>query len=126
MTGTRILLIDDDAELCEELADILGDEGFKVTVAPDAFEGVKLLASGSFDLAILDYKMPGLNGVEILKKARDLKAKTPVFLVSGRPFMEKLLEEEELSGLVSAVLSKPFDPEELLAKIRARTGPAPV
>ncbi|MFA6434683.1 MAG: response regulator [Elusimicrobiales bacterium] len=114
----KILLIDDDAELCAELADLLRAEGFKVKIASDAFEGVKLLASGRFDAAVLDYKMPGLDGVEILKKAKDSKVKTAVFLVSGRPFMEELLAVEDLSGYVRSVVQKPFDPEYLLAKIK--------
>jgi len=122
MTSRKLLLIDDDAELCEELADILREYGYKVKIAPDAFKGETLLVSGRFDLAVLDYKMPGLTGVEILKRTSNSTVKTVILLVSGRPFMEKLLETENLSGRVSAVLYKPFAPEDLLAKIKKLAG----
>ena len=126
MKAKTALIIDDDAELCDELAEMLRDEGFRVKVAPDAFSGLALLTLGGYHIAVLDFKMPGMNGVELLKKARGSGTRTAVFMVSGKQFLEQQLQEEGLSGLVSGVLSKPFNPEVLLAKIRAVDARKPV
>jgi len=117
MAGERLLLIDDDAELCQEVAEALRDEGFVVENTSDTSEGEKLVARGVFDVVILDYKMPGLNGIELLRMIKSKRPKTKVIITTGRPFIEKLLEEEGASHLVSGIVMKPFSYDELLEKI---------
>jgi len=113
----KILLIDDDVELCQEFTEILTDEGYSVQTAYNGIEGQKRIKEDVFDIIVIDYKMPSLGGIGLLKfiKERDLKAK--IFLMSGKPFVEKLVEGENLSGLEIAILHKPFNPAALLEKI---------
>jgi len=82
------------------------------------------LASGSSKIALrmailLDYRMPGLNGIELLEFIKNKNLRTKVFLVSGKPFVEKLLSDEDLSSVVTCFMKKPFDPKVLLENINA-------
>ena len=118
MKNKKILLIDDDEELCNELAELLRSEGFTVENTPDPFDGKARIETTDYDLVILDYKMPELNGVDLLRIAKNKNPGTAVFMVTGRPFVEKFLEEERVSALVDAVISKPFSDDTLLSQIR--------
>ena len=115
----KILIIDDDVELCEEIAEILRDEGHFVQTVSDDSAGRDHINKNIYDIIILDYRMPKLNGVEILRLIKDKDLKGKIFIVSGRPFMDKLLKDENASGLVAAVINKPFDAKTLLEKINA-------
>jgi DNA-binding response OmpR family regulator len=115
----RILIVDDDVELCEELADILNCEGYSVDTACDGKSGRASILKNIYDIVILDYKIPGLNGIEILKTIKNANLKTRVYIATGRPFIDRLLESEKLSGTVAGVLSKPFDVKTLLEKINS-------
>ena len=119
MDNKRILLIDDDAELCGELAEILQDEGYVVQNTSDSVEGERLIEQHEFDIALFDFKISGMSGMDLLKKIKHKRPETKVFLISGRPFLEKLLEEEKLSSLVAGIISKPFKIDILLEKIRS-------
>lgn len=114
----RVLIIDDDAELCEELQEILGDEGYDVEATTDSVKGAGLIDKDNYDIAILDFKMPHLTAVDILKQVKIRGRKTKFLLISGRPFIEKTLKEEGLSELVSGIINKPFNADVLLEKIK--------
>lgn len=114
----KILIVDDDEELCEELSEILKGEGYETQCVFDGLEGRKQIEKYDYDLLILDFKMPGLNGIEILKNIKKKGPKCKLFFVSGKPFIEKSIESENLSGFVDCVLQKPFDIETLLSKIK--------
>ncbi|MDD4899612.1 MAG: response regulator [Candidatus Omnitrophica bacterium] len=115
----KIIIVDDDAELAEEMAEILRDEGFIVENTSDTLHAEKLISSHSYDLYLLDYKMSHLSGVDLLKKIKFKDPESKVFIISGRPAIEKLLEEEKVNELVSAVFKKPFDIETLLQRIKS-------
>ena len=117
MTKQRILIIDDDVELCEGMAEFLQGEGYCVQYASDASTAEGLIESHQFDVALLDFKMSNLTGIDILKKIRSKDSKMRIFIVSGRPFIEKLLEEEKMAHLVDGIISKPFKTDVLLEKI---------
>lgn len=114
----RILIIDDDVELAEEMAEILRDEGYSVENISDSLEAEKLIKENVHDIYLLDYKMSGFNGIELLKKIKEKESKSIVFIISGKPFIEKLLKEENVQDLVACVINKPFDVEMLLQKIK--------
>jgi len=117
--GKRILIVDDDVELCRELAEILVHEGHSVDTVSDGKAGEVSIRNNAYDVIILDYRMPGLDGIQMLKANRDVCLKSKVYIATGRPFMDRLLENERLSGLIAGVLSKPYDVETLLSKINA-------
>lgn len=116
----RILIVDDDSELAEEMAEILRDQGYFVENTSDSLQGEKLIIESTYDLYLLDYKMSGLSGVDLLKKIKVKDIESTVFIISGKPSIDKLLEEGNVSHLVSAVIKKPFDVEMLLREIKAR------
>lgn len=114
MKNKNILIIDDDIELCEELNEALNAEGFSSEYVNDPFLGEKLIRNRSYDILILDYKMPGLKGADLLKIMKSENIKKKVFIISGRPFIENLLEEESLNEIVKGVITKPINFEFLL------------
>jgi DNA-binding response OmpR family regulator len=118
MSKRRVIIIEDDRELCELLAESLEDEGFSATYTHDPVRGERLLREGTYDTLLLDYKMPGLSGTDILKRIKADNLKLKIYIVSGRPFVDKILEDEDLSSAVNGILTKPIDFELLLAKLR--------
>lgn len=118
MNTKRILIIDDDAELCDEVSEMLRYEGYAVEKVTDSTEGQKLLGQNTYDVVILDYKMPGKTGFDLLKKIKQGKRETSIYLMTGKPFIEKMLKEEQLDGMVDGVIQKPFVDTVLLDKIK--------
>ena len=118
MKNARIILIDDDETLCEGVAFILRDEGYSVMNTSDPIEGMQLIGKNVFDIALIDYKMPRLTGIEIMKEIKDKNPATKVFIVSGKPFIENVLAEENVSHLVEGIIKKPFKEETLLNALK--------
>ncbi len=122
----RILIVDDDKELCNEVAAILEDEGYSVDIANDSTQGAACINNNRYAVILLDFKMPGLNGVELLRSVQHQTKHSKVILVSGRPHLDKFAAESGISNAIAAVFSKPFDVESLLSTIKKSVeGPAP-
>ena len=115
----KILITDDDQELCEEMAEILKVEGYGVDIEFDGLSCEKALNRNKYDIFILDYKMPGLNGIEMLKLIKEREPQSKVFIISGKHNIKDMLAEDNISNLVDGFLNKPFDVDEFLKKIRA-------
>ena len=113
----KILVVDDDDNLCEVTAEILKDEGYLVEYTSDTTKAEELIDKGVFDIALFDYKMPRLTGADLLRKIKAKNPKTNVFIMSGRPFIETVLKEENVYDMVSGVITKPFSEMMLLEKI---------
>lgn len=95
--GARILLVDDDEMFRESLGLNLGDSGFEVTSIHDGEESLRLMQeSAPFDLVLLDWKMPGLSGGEVLKRMRAADLNTPVILLTS--LSDQIYEEAALQG----------------------------
>jgi len=112
----KILLIDDDAELCVLLIELLAREGFAVECEHEGKRGLDRALHGGFDLAILDVMLPGLDGFEILRRLR-AESRIPVLMLTARGE-----DVDRISGLEMGAddyLGKPFNTRELLARIRA-------
>jgi two-component system, OmpR family, response regulator CpxR len=112
----RILVIDDDIDLCELLTDYLTKEGFAVDVAHNGEEGATRALSGDYALAVLDVMLPGINGFEVLRRLR-AGSVTPVLMLTARGD-----DVDRIVGLEMGAddyLPKPFNPRELVARIRA-------
>ncbi len=123
--GAHLLIVDDDSRLRELLRKFLSDRGFLVTVASDSADAESKLASISFDLLVLDVMMPGENGVDFTRRLRRTST-LPILLLTARGEAQ-----DRIAGLTSGAddyLAKPFEPDELLLRIRAilRRAPPPV
>jgi len=114
----KILIIDDDKVLLETLKVYMETEGFKVITAADGEKGFQLASQETVDLIILDFLLPSLNGLEVCKRLRTKKIKTPIIMLTG----EKKEEIDKVLGLefgADDYITKPFGTKELLARIRA-------
>ncbi len=112
----RILLVDDDTELCASLRRLLRMEGFEVDAVHTAPEGGHLAAQGNFALIVLDVMLPGGDGRMVLRKIRAV-SDVPVIMLTARGD-----ESDRIAGLEAGAddyLPKPFSPRELVARIRA-------
>lgn len=112
----RILVVDDDLDLCELLAKYLRREGLEVDVAHDGKLGVERALSGDYTLVVLDVMLPGLNGFDALSSIRS-KSSLPVLMLTARGD-----DIDRIVGLEMGAddyLPKPFNPRELIARIRA-------
>ncbi len=112
----RILIVDDDVELCELVAEYLGDEGFSVEAVHDGATGVERCLAGEPDLVILDVMLPELGGFAVLGRIREA-SRVPVIMLTARGE-----EVDRIVGLEMGAddyLPKPFNPRELAARIRA-------
>ncbi|MGA1841121.1 MAG: response regulator [bacterium] len=122
----KILIINDDESMCEEIADILEDEGYCVNKALSGYEGKNLIERNEYDVLLLDLKLPGLHGLEILKNIREKNIKSKVIVITGRPLNTGLFKEEVyfedqkecITKLADVLLTKPFDIRKLLGKIK--------
>ncbi|MDO4698811.1 MAG: response regulator [Pasteurellaceae bacterium] len=112
----RILLVDDDVDLTELLAELLSLEGFNIQVVHNGQEALAKLETGTYDLMLLDVMMPVLNGIETLKQVRQ-KYELPILMLSARDD-----EIDRVLGLelgADDYLPKPFNDRELVARIKA-------
>jgi len=112
----RILVVDDDTELCSLVAEYLKPEGFQVEAVHDGKAGLARALNGDYLLVVLDVMLPGLNGFDVLRKIRD-SSRMPVLLLTARGE-----DVDRIVGLeigADDYLPKPFNPRELVARIRA-------
>lgn len=112
----RILLIEDDVSLCRSLKPMLEHQGFSVTVANDGEEGLFYILENGHDLVLLDRMLPGLDGVEVLKRARKERCTVPIIFLTALGSLG-----DRVTGLdygADDYIVKPFAFEELMARIR--------
>ena len=75
-TLARILIVDDEVDTCANLCDILTDLGYQVDTAYDGFAALELVKKNAYDVALLDLRMPGMDGLELYRKIRQISAET--------------------------------------------------
>jgi DNA-binding response OmpR family regulator len=112
----KILIIDDDEELCELVSEYLTVEGFEIECVNDGATGLDRALSGEYDMAILDVMLPKMNGFDVLRNLRE-QSKLPVIMLTARGD-----DMERIVGLeigADDYLPKPFNPRELAARLRA-------
>ncbi len=112
----RLLLVDDDPELCEMLSEYLNQEGFVVTAVHDGQSGVDQALSDAYDVMVLDVMLPEMNGIEVLRSLR-LQSSLPVIMLTARGD-----DIDRIIGLeigADDYLPKPCNPRELVARLRA-------
>jgi len=79
----RILIVDDEADTCENLSDILTDIGYRVDTAQDGFAALELVKQNHYDIALLDLRMPGMDGLELYRRIREISAGTVAIVVTA-------------------------------------------
>lgn len=112
----RILVVDDDEELCELITEYLKPEGFELACVHNGVQGIEQALQGGFALLVLDVMLPGANGFEVLRQVR-AQSRVPVLMLTARGD-----DVDRIVGLEMGAddyLPKPFNPRELVARIRA-------
>ena len=113
----RVLLAEDNVRLARATEVILEKNGLTVEVSHDGLEALDALDSGYFDVAVLDIMMPGLDGLEVLRRVRAEGNDVPVILLTA-----KTQVDDKVAGLGDGAddyITKPYDSRELVARIRA-------
>ncbi len=107
----RILVVDDELIVRESLRDWLTEDGFEVEMAESGPEALEKMARQVYNLMLLDIKMPGMDGVEVLKRSKELRPELPVVMMTAYATVETAVEAMKIGAL--DYLMKPFDPETL-------------
>lgn len=115
----RILIVDDNEEFCRSVADIMEIEGYEAMSACSGYKALELMKQNSFNLVLMDIKMPVMDGVATFKKIKELAPDTPVIMVTAFA-VEDLIREALREGAFGS-LRKPLDFDELLGLIAQAT-----
>src|SRR5688500_11666237 len=83
MNAPRILIVDDEPDTCANLSDILTDLGYQVDTAHDGFAALELVERNPYDIALLDLRMPGMDGLELYRRIRLASAETVAIVVTA-------------------------------------------
>lgn len=113
----KILVVDDESAIVQLCVKVLGRLGHDVAGATDGEEALSKIAGGPIDLLVVDYKMPRLNGFEVIRRARGLHRGLRIVLITGHGTREVV--GEAIDGGVNGILVKPFTPDELTQTITA-------
>jgi len=117
---SRILVVDDNEEFCQNVVDILGLNDYEVVSAYDGFRALELVKQNGFDLVLMDVRMPAMDGVETYKKIKEIAPAAPVIMVTA--FAVQDLIREALREGAYCALRKPLDFDRLLQLIKQGTG----
>jgi len=113
----RILLVEDEPTLQQQLRDDLQGQGYTVEAAGDGKEGLYLATEYPYDAAVVDLGLPGMSGLDIIRRLRAKGSRLPILILTARGRWENKVEGLEAGA--DDYLTKPFQPEELRARIKA-------
>ena len=116
MHTNSILIVDDDINLCEALSDELKEVGYETSFINDVDKALKGLAEKPVDLILLDLKMPGRDGFDILRDLKDQNIKSKVIVLTAYADVKSAIDSAKMGA--SDFISKPYDFDELLITIR--------
>jgi len=120
-THTRILVVDDDADMRALLADVLNDEGYVVELVPNGAEALIRLRTESFAAIVLDKNMPGLSGLDLLPGLRTICPEMPVILITAFGDVSTYMDAMDKGAF--EFIFKPFRMEELLRTLQRALPP---
>jgi len=113
---TSILLVDEEATILAILSSILGRKGYKVLIARDATEALEILKTDEVKLVISDVVLPGMSGIELLKKVKADYPEIPVIIITGRTWESR---QEDVQALgANGFIAKPFRSNEILYQVK--------
>lgn len=110
----RILIVDDNKELCKNLSDILELKGCKAIIVNDGYHAIEAVKDDNFNVVLLDIKMPGINGVDVLKILKKIAPHMVVIIITA--FADDL-SYKDLKDMDLKIIEKPIDIDKLLAII---------
>jgi CheY-like chemotaxis protein len=113
--AARVLVVDDDLDTCQNLSDILSDLGYHVDYAQGGPAALELIRERSYDIALLDLKMPGMDGLALCREIKKQSAGTVPFLLTA--YAGPTTEAEAPAAGAQKVFSKPVDARKLLTML---------
>ncbi len=114
--GHKVLVVDDDLEMCTLLSDVLQAEGFSVATTGDSLEASKIIKREEFDLIITDLKMKGLKGLDLLEEAKKVLPLTPVIIITAFGTIESAIQAIKMGAF--DYITKPFQMDELILTVK--------
>ena len=115
----RLLVVEDEKDLCDTIAKVLYDSGYEVDTCYDGEEALDYILTEEYDLIVLDLNLPGMDGMDILKELRQKNEETKVLILSARSQIADKVEG--LDAGANDYMEKPFHLQELEARIRSLT-----
>lgn len=116
MSAKKIMIVDNEEGLCHMMEAVLMDEGHAVRSFTDPLVAVETFRPDTWDLVISDIKMPGIDGLEVLQRIKDIEPKIPVIMITAFATVEMSIQA--LRHGAYDMLTKPFEPDELLFRVR--------
>lgn len=113
----KVLIVEDEVRLADALGQIMKEQHYQADIVYNGTDGLSCGLSGEYDVIVLDVMLPGENGFQVVKKLREVRIQTPVLMLTARDDIQ-----DKVTGLdrgADDYMTKPFIPEELLARIRA-------
>lgn len=120
MKGAKILLVDDEVVFTNNMSKLLSRRGYQVKAVNSGDEAIRALMDNSFDVMVLDLKMPGLDGIATLREMRKLGLSTEVLILTGHGSIDLALEALKMGAY--DYVTKPCEIEELVSKIEIGCG----
>jgi len=114
--GGRILIIDDDEAICDQIAFLLDREGYRTKTTYDGETALRMIGDSEFDLLLLDIKMPGMSGLEVLRQAKKYNRDLSVIMITGYAGVQGAVEAMKAGAL--DYLPKPFEHDEVVQLVR--------
>ncbi len=111
MSEAKILIVDDEEELRENLRDLLEFFGYEVVAASSGEEALKLFSSQDFNAALFDIQLPGIDGLELLQRIKKIQPDLPVAMVSASSVRGVLAQAEQYGA--DRTILKPYSPEDM-------------
>lgn len=116
----QILVVDDEVDTCANLSDILGDLGYEVDVAYDGLSALELVRNKGYDVALLDLKMPGMDGLELYRRIKSLRAGTVAIVVTA--YASSNTAQSAIEAGAWRILAKPVNFPDLLKLVDEAVG----
>ena len=111
MDGLKVLIIDDEVVFCENMAKLLNTRGYQVKTVNEGEEAISALKKEVYDVVVLDLKMPGMNGIDVLKKINELGVSSQVIMLTGHGGVDTAMEAVKLGAF--DYIPKPCEVDEL-------------
>jgi len=111
MDGLKVLMVDDEVVFCENMTKLLNTRGYQAKAVNEGEEAIRVLKKEVYDVVVLDFKMPGMNGIDILKKMNESGVTSQVIMLTGHGGVDTAMEAINLGAY--DYLPKPCEVDEL-------------